>query len=393
LNLIHPLIIRIEDELGESRYDKVPDYAAFPEVHSMPMRKNVRWRSCVSKSLERSEAQTYKTLLGARKNMKLTIGLDYVCTGHWTLAAQRAGLQVLWHWQPSIYGNTNLPDKMTQTILHANFPKIPFTLDTFREPSGVEIMAGSPPCVGLSQANPIASADHPANLNTILFHKSVNKICPIIYVMEIVPQIFTTGLPVLTKALDIVNRNYKVAYWLYDLSEYGSPSNRKRVYILGIRKPTNLNPKFILANLHKSKHVKPVVDVIGDLQQLYDRMLPDNRMLMSRFGLKHRLRVGPYSMLKKNWQNRVLRPDSTSPTITGTSYCNVLHWSHNIHEPKLNRFLGKLEISRLMGYPDTFDFNPTHRKMQAPVYSKLIASGVQIQFTAKLLKHIISGVF
>jgi site-specific DNA-cytosine methylase len=330
-----------------------------------------------------------------------TVGIYYACFGHWTLACQRAKLKVLWHVQPDIYSDaswrggrlkTNL---QADSILHANWPNIETcSRNSWVEPKYMmptDVIVGSPPCVGLSQANPQAGIKHPANKNILEFWSFVNDRNPKLFVMEMVPQILTIGKPILVKAQRIIRDKYNVAIGEYEAECFGSPSRRHRIYFIGVQRLLD-KPKDHIVSIAESLPRLPIIGIekiIDNLSDKYDRMKPDNRELMSRYDSKGRLRSGPYSIITKRGNKLCLSPKQPSFTITGTSYCNALHWTENRYEKGEYRFLGRLEIQRLMGFPDDYDFNPTKRKLQAPTYSKLIASGVQIDFTTNLLKHVV----
>lgn len=321
-----------------------------------------------------------------------TVGIYYACFGHWTLAAQRARLKVLWHYQPNIYKPTE-DDKTATMILSANFPKI-----HTREPSKgssrymelVDIVLGSPPCIGLSSANPTAGLKHPANKNILEFWSTIMQLKPKAFVMEMVPQILTIGKPILVVAQKIVTSEYNVAIGDYEASLHGSPSRRHRIYFIGVQRKLEGHRMIAMIADSLPRHdVVGVKKVTADLSDKYDKVRPDNCQLMSRYDSKGKLRSGPYSIIRKRGNALVLSPTQPSFTITGSSYCTSLHWTKNKYEPKEYRFLGRLEIQRLMGFPDDYEFNPSKRKLQAPTYSKLIASGVQVDFTTNLLKHVV----
>ena len=166
--------------------------------------------------------------------MKPTASVHYACYGHWTLALQQAGIHVKQHYQPNIR-NTDKPDKTSRAILKANFPSIPFL------PGTGDLICGSPPCIGLSQANTKAGLDHWANRNFVKAFEWVKKVAPKTFLFEITPRILTMGRPLLDEALKLT-RTYNVHIQKFQIADYGSPCKRKRVYILGIR--TDCPPNF-----------------------------------------------------------------------------------------------------------------------------------------------------
>jgi site-specific DNA-cytosine methylase len=307
-----------------------------------------------------------------RKN-ELRIGVYYATYGHWTQALKQAGYTPVWHTQPNI-ADPNRCDSLATILLDLNFPDI--SLDVT---APVDFICGSPPCIGLSGANPKASPDHWANKNFVHFFATVEGLQPKAFLVEIVPQIFTRGKKLLDEALAKIP-DYFVSHNIFQVAEYGSPAKRNRAYFLGVNMYKH-GPSIEVGHLLNKSPYLSCSKVLEPVRAKWDAYAPDRRLLFPRRKPTGEKYNGPYSCLIKC--NRKLKADEPAFTITGTTYENVTHYGKD-------RFLSVEEQALLMGFPPSFKFCPPNRKFGAASYSKVIASGIDIRFTSKLLKVLLS---
>jgi len=294
-------------------------------------------------------------------------GVYYATYGHWTLSLLNAGYNVKWQVQPDITNPSNY-DRYASLLLQVNFPKIDYGVK-----GEVDIICGSPPCIGFSNANPKSGPDHWANKNFIECFKRISELDPDYFLVEMVQPIFTKGEATLSKALDYVEE-YTITYKIFEVSEYGFPCIRKRVYFFGDKYNGNRVPLDLLPK----RGPVGCSEVLEPLREKWDNYKPDNIKLMSRYRKDGKLRAGPFSILQKS--NRKLKPDKPTFTITGAACSGIIHYSEK------DRFLALEEVATLMGFPPGYKFN-LKRKSIAQV-CQIIASGIDIRFTTYLLKFL-----
>jgi DNA (cytosine-5)-methyltransferase 1 len=218
--------------------------------------------------------------------------LDIFCgAGGMSLGFQNAGCQILG-------GIDNNPHAIRTH--HRNFPNCKLELDAqdvrnvdFLElpikPGEVDILIGGPPCQGFSVVGigkmkslerqrgndpELKVRNDPRNFLYKIFIDFLNYYQPIFFVIENVNtlksnKIFPTIIRELEKGLPVHQHDYP-GYDLFEprvliASDYGVPQLRKRLFIVGKRKNTNLSFEFPQRNI-----VRPISvgDAIGDLPEL-----------------------------------------------------------------------------------------------------------------------------
>jgi DNA (cytosine-5)-methyltransferase 1 len=315
----------------------------------------------------------------------MTAGVYYATYGHWTISLLQAGYDVQWHVQPNIK-NFNLKDAFANNILLNNFPEIP--IPSAKEfdrmgglDDGVDIICGSPPCIGFSRGNPTSGADHPANKNFINMFEFIAYYQPKYYLVEMVPRILTIAKELVERALGKVGM-YNNDYMVMEASSYGAAQVRKRVYFFGFLKSLNMmvSPP---STLFKRKALAIQEVLPKELIDKFDKYEPDGVLLRSNYTRDGKLQIGPYSIVgtPERRLSRTIKPDGQMFTITYASVSNCLHYSKE-------RFLSVPEVKLLMGLPEDYwlpDYN-------AQTQSKCIASGVDIRFASYLLRHIANEV-
>lgn len=218
--------------------------------------------------------------------------LDIFCgAGGMSLGFQNAGCQILG-------GIDNNPHAIRTH--HRNFPNCKLELDAqdvrnvdFLElpikPGEVDILIGGPPCQGFSVVGigkmkslerqrgndpELKVRNDPRNFLYKIFIDFLNYYQPIFFVIENVNtlksnKIFPTIIRELENGLPVHQHDYP-GYDLFEprvliASDYGVPQLRKRLFIVGKRKNTNLSFEFPQRNI-----VCPISvgDAIGDLPEL-----------------------------------------------------------------------------------------------------------------------------
>jgi site-specific DNA-cytosine methylase len=302
---------------------------------------------------------------------------------------------VQWHVQPNIK-NFNLKDAFANNILLNNFPEIP--IPSAKEfdrtgglDDGVDIICGSPPCIGFSQGNPTSGADHPANKNFINMFEFIAYYRPKYYLVEIVPRILKPGVgrEIMLKAMDKVEMYKTRKVCEFKIENYGCPARRDRCYFFGSLEDISFDPLWEFESIFSAgKPTGKSVNILGKPEyEKFKGVMELEGEIVSRYDCSGKLRTGPFRSALK--ASRILMPDEPAYTITGMAYCNMKHWDRD-SASGLNRFLAVSEIADLMGMPADYEYlvDNLHRKNKVDIKCNIIASGVDTRFTTKLLKFI-----
>ncbi len=211
-----------------------------------------------------------------------------------------------------------------------------------------DIVIGGPPCEAFTGANARRMKDPIDRLYVDLrgrlvlhFIRMVGDLEPEAFIMENVPGILEGELKSFLRE-EFGRIGYSVKFHVFDAELYGSPSERRRVFLSNVR----LKPEMERG---------PIVwDVIGDLERL-DERIPNH--FPQSLSHKHEGKVWTlkwgkalvyYRGAKRNIRNFIrLHPFRRSPVVMGSS--RFVH-------PFQPRLLTPREHARLMGFPDSHTF-------------------------------------
>jgi DNA (cytosine-5)-methyltransferase 1 len=140
--------------------------------------------------------------------------------------------------------------------------------NTLLKGNKVDGIIGGPPCQAFSRLGAGKVDDSRRNL-ILDFYRHVNLISPKFFVMENVEGILDSkNIPQLIKGIDIVRNKYSIlGPFVIDASEWGAPTKRKRVLVIGYD-PKRMNA-IELSDFLPSKDIRPVTvkDAIDDLRE------------------------------------------------------------------------------------------------------------------------------
>lgn len=284
---------------------------------------------------------------------KITTGLLHVLAGHWAVCADNLGLERKWafedyeldtrlkavnKWYKLNFGVNNLFTDVEKLKRFATM-----------EDNRVDLVMGSPPCIGISTGNPDSDSDHAANHAITRWASLVDLFEPNAFIMEMVHNFRTSKkyADIRKKYEDTLNKKY---YWtapVWNLSNgFGSPCDRKRVFYIGYHHKYNYTPTMPNAT-------EPIVNVLDVFngKYYYDTAL-DNptekeavaRKMTKKFNPEWK---GPYSSLVKDPDFFTCLPDQPSRTFTAVGGAYFKH-------PDNHRLITKAEAKRLMGFPDDY---------------------------------------
>jgi len=322
--------------------------------------------------------------------------------GGMTLGFKNAGIQSI--------GAIEI-DRFTAETFKHNFPEIPiynrdiysFTNEEISELfTGVDIVAGGPPCQGFSVAGPTQYGIIDKRNTLIMeFFRFIEVIRPKYCVLENVKGILSGKMNSTQKAISVYmdalkNISYKSRVYILQAADFGVPQFRERVVIISAQDEKDL-PTAIVGDFSGEKKWIKVRDVFGDLplvnagegvndlipydmepQSVYQEFMRKNsngvtnhvamkhtRRLIERFAnipqggslldapaeYGQRQRNGNELDANKRYKtnNQRLHPDKVSFIVTASFQSTFVH-------PYLNRNLTAREGARLQSFPDGFFF-------------------------------------
>ena len=271
----------------------------------------------------------------------------------------------------------------------------------------LDLIIGGPPCQAYSVAGRIRDKEGMKNdYRNFLFEsylRIVKKFQPKIFLIENVPGILSAapeGTPIKDR---IANDIKKIGYicsdsfdtCLFDLSKFGIPQKRKRVFILGVNKKiknySKLLSEFYQELLNIPQTSLTVKDAIGDLPKLYplkkNQLTPKQSHSSSKFKdhtprFHNERDIKIFGLLAKDIEDKkfqftstknlmklyetivgkksnihkyyVLRRDEPSNLIPAHLYKDGLRHIH--YDSKQARSITVREAARLQSFPDDFDF-------------------------------------
>ncbi len=302
-------------------------------------------------------------------------------------------------------------DRFAAETFRYNFPRIPmynrdiysFTEDEIIENfSGVDVIAGGPPCQGFSVAGP-SQYGIIDKRNTLImeFYRFVSILKPKYCVLENVKGILNGKMNDSQKALntyilELKKIGYTTKVYLLQAANFGVPQYRERVVVIGCLNANGV-PENIVGEYEGEENWIKVKDVFGDLPEInagegsndmvpylsdpisdYQREIRINsRGVTNHVAMKHTSRLinrfsqipqggslldvpAEYGQRKRNGNeldankryktnNQRLHPDRVSNIVTASFQSTFVH-------PYLNRNLTAREGARLQSFPDSFFF-------------------------------------
>lgn len=287
---------------------------------------------------------------------KPTIGYFHPQTGHWCVAAEKAGYKHLWAYENN---------KRVLRTLHMNFLKLPIYLhpqslfaSNLESP---DVIGGSPPCSGFSTANPFAGPGDPRNKETILFAKAVRKFKPKAFVLEMVPPFKTSErFRKIYNKFKTLLKDYTLNEKVVDFSMLGVAQKRRRYMVIGAQGKKISFP------------VPGRFTTIRDAFEGLPKLSLEEAMNAQLISGSFRKRGPPPKMKGKRMVQ--LDWDWISPTVTSSTGETFMH-------PDGERTLTILEAKRLMQLPDDYKLyggKSTHFAQ--------IAEGVPVEALSQFLR-------
>jgi len=305
---------------------------------------------------------------------KLTAGIFFTMAGSWAVALKELGIKMDWHFMDSKkFHGTDF-----HKVFSLNFPDVPISDNWSDIATPVDIIVGSPPCVGISAANKQSGLNHPENQRLTEFAITVEAFQPKGFMMEMTPGFPKPRFaPLFKEYTDILSRSYNFKWEIVNFVDYGTPAVRKRFIIMGIRK--DINKKIIFPKpFSKQTTIKEAF--IG-LPKLTAKQAVEQDM-----GWKFNPKW------KGSWRTYIKRPghfqlqwDGVAPCVTAL---DTVYFKHpDFKNERYKRTVTYREAARLQEFPDDFEFTGTYGKKVRQISWGVPCKGIQ-PFIKEIMKWI-----
>lgn len=359
--------------------------------------------------------------------------LDLFCgCGGFSLGAHQAGFSTAL----SIDIDRTLSSSITKNYPHTQLVHFDLGQVSLRDHDAVRSQViggiiGGPPCQGFSAIGKRDSED-PRNLLVGHYYRHINEIEPNFFVMENVPGILEGKYKnILMECIETVKKKYEiVGPFEIDASDYGAPTSRKRVIVVGYRREycdsmsekdfrashvtSKTTVKQAIADLPGSKSPEEICEAgyewaryprlddstIGDyaaesrkkpaldlgwgkaVSQLSDGMLTGNQPTAHSNEISRRYAAVPGGKRDSVSKSFKLEWDAQCPTLrAGTGPDRGSFNAVRPLHPDEGRVITVREAARLQGFPDWFTFHRTKwhsfrmiGNSVSPIVSKAILS-------------------
>lgn len=278
-------------------------------------------------------------------------------------------------------------DNAAQTF-KLNFPDVPLfhgdikdlSVDECLSRAGIkagelDVFDGSPPCQGFSMAGSRKYND-PRNSLFNEYCRLLKGLQPKVFIMENVTGMVRGVMKkaYLTCIAELRNCGYKALGQILCAQNYGVPSSRQRVIIVGVRNDLNLEPS------HPKPQTKQisVLEALRELPKETEFTMPSKAVMSFTRHCKPGESAAKYHPKKSffNWQRAPLN----KPCQTITKTPGLIH-------PTRDSFLTINEIKRLQSFPDDFKFIGTFEEKwnrignsAPPLLMKAIAEHIKITY-------------
>jgi len=314
--------------------------------------------------------------------------------------------------------------EMTDTMLennafffHKNYPQIPVILpkewenDEYLqnlEKENIDLMCCNCPCSSLSRVNRYAKIDGERNIHFYRLFNIFEKVQPKVFVVENAPTLIKLGKPILNDMVNKLKYLYRFTIIRDEAGNHNTPMKRMRTMVIGWRK--DIFNKIPIINEDKQEKIT-IKDILKDiyndttddckspafncLRSLYKYSIPGlglmgslaTRVVNNEEPAKTEI-LNVVSKTKEikylnnviykiqndlgYWDKTPKRTDENKqfPSISGPQ--EYLH-------PIQNRCLNLLELQRMMGYPDDFDFHDSNNECKTTA-KVAIGQGVPVNF-------------
>lgn len=179
--------------------------------------------------------------------------------------------------------------------------------------------------------------------------------------------------------------NYNIQYKVLNAKNYGSPQNRERLFIVGIRKDINQTFKFP----QPLSYIPCVNDIIKMDEPITDNLLLDTTFIVPKVpNPKTDIKiVAEFSNLRYASDKRICSTEGISPCLTkGGSKTRFFDTKH-----KLYRRLSEQELSRIQGFGDDYIFPVANTHIKEQLGNSMAVQVMQSLLT-NLVPHLLPNI-
>jgi DNA (cytosine-5)-methyltransferase 1 len=238
----------------------------------------------------------------------------------------------------------------------------------------IDLVIGGPPCDDYTRFGKKRGADGPKGLLIFEFARLVRELSPRAFIFENVPNLAAQFHAVFNQLLNRFREsNYHVIWNVLSASDFGSPTQRKRIFVVGIPMslfreiykfplPTHSNASEQLSLHGVNQSLRSYVTVANVLNDLPDVTELRAKEFQNHTGRKHRprtiehLKSVPQGVaINKSYRYRAPLDGLCRSLTAGTDDATKSY----IH-PIFHREMSVREYARIHGFPDSWGFNGNH---------------------------------
>lgn len=271
------------------------------------------------------------------------------------------------------------------TVYNEDISKLDIDIIKQNHPQ-IDIIIGGPPCQGFSQKGKRLSLDDPRNYLFQHFVRFVRDLNPKYFVIENVPNIFTTSNGYFKNQIirEFESLGYKVNCGVLSASDFGVPQDRRRAVFIGKKGNTAVSlplPNGIRTTIKDAIYDLPFIES-GQGEDISDYLIPPTsdyqkelrgscKVLHNHVATKHSaIAIKRLSLIPIGCGKEVLPQEHRTKSIYSGTWCRLLEdgiaatittrfdtpSSGRFTHPILNRCLTVREAARLQSFPDSFVF-------------------------------------
>lgn len=292
-----------------------------------------------------------------------------------------------------------------------NYPDIPvikpslwnntiYKNELFKE--NYDLLAGNPPCSGLSQINRHASSDNLTNQYMYNFIDTVSYVQPKTFLMENAPTLISRGKVILDYMVSILSSDY----YIYIIRDYAGnhkvPMKRQRTIVLGFRKNffegvpvlkdyeevtgeitagevlseiSENSPNMYLEENRSCKDLEKYLEYIQVNKSIMHSLSEFSEDFINNLDISEKRKKNILTLKRKMNAGKGVfdkTPFKLDKNLVAPSMTSLSEFINPVYD----RHLYIREYAKLMGYPDDFEFV---KDAKVP-YVQSIAQGVPVNF-------------
>ncbi len=301
---------------------------------------------------------------------------DICCgAGVFSLGFKTAGFQVMGGVDNNIQAistaKRNMPEGNWQCISIERFSQ-ELKNDKYKINKPIDVILAGLPCQGFSYAGN-GNLDDKRNELYKYLHTIVQCIKPSYVVVENVKGLITPKFKEIFRDMQTGFRKigYDVGYRIYNAANFGTPQNRKRIFIIASKE----HPvRYLFEGIRFTNKTITVRQALAGLDMKNENPENNHTFMQHSRDVRRRIRKIREGKLKPVISYRILKWNKRSLTIISGHNALPVH-------PQKNRAISNREGARIQGIPDSFIFNGTRTGQ-----TSLVANAVPVSVAASIAR-------